>query len=196
MDRAVVSHPHSLLAFLMREQAYAEAEFIWQHPAYSDFPRACQKLLSHARLFSETMHGAAVLYNLMLSELVDNERWVDKYRSAFGEWASSIDSAAIGRWKLDEFWFEVQHSAHQITWTTKQFVAKWIDLVAVGAPRLADDRLARSLIQQRERALKGNQSRFTNSSARARWGGASGSAPLSFRWSNVQTFLRDLRDAL
>lgn len=193
IDRVVVSHRSSLLAFLMREQAYADVEFVWQHPLYAEFPPASRQLLLHARLFSETMFGAAILYNLMLSELVRGPELEEEYRSALDDWASRLDAAELARWNLDELWTSVAHPAHLITGPTRHFVREWVQLAR--AKGLADNRQARSLIERRERKLKGNQSRFTNLSARARWGGASAYAPLSFRWSNVQTFVRDLKDA-
>ena len=195
-DRVAVAHPHSLLAFLMREKAYADVEFVWQHPLYADFPQASRELLVHARLFSEVMFGAAILYNLMLSELVGNEKWIERYRAAFDKWASQIDRVQLDRWSLNDLWSHAGHPAHQITGLTRQFIREWVHLVAISETPLSDNHQARSLIKDRERRLKGNQSRFDNLSARSRWGGASGNAQLSFRWPNIQTFLRDLRDAV
>jgi Family of unknown function (DUF6361) len=43
-------------------------EFPWDHPKAPSFPESLKVPLQHARLFSEVMHGAALLYNLMLAE--------------------------------------------------------------------------------------------------------------------------------
>jgi hypothetical protein len=39
---------------------------IWDHPRYLALPADLRAQVDHARLFSEAMHGAALLYNLML----------------------------------------------------------------------------------------------------------------------------------
>jgi hypothetical protein len=195
IDRVAVSHSRSLLAFLMREQAYADVDFVWEHPRYADFPQSSRQLLFHARLFSEVMFGAAILYNLMLAELVKKEELEEEYRVALADWAAHIDHSRLAHWNLDELWACAAHPAHQVTGLTRQFVREWLGLAATEATQLATNQRARSLIEDRERRLKRSQSRFDNLSARTRWGGASGYAPLSFRWPNVRTFLRDLRNA-
>jgi hypothetical protein len=195
-ERVVDSHPKSLLAYLMRERAYADIGLVWQHPRYADFPEACRPLLHQARLFSETMFGASILYNLMLAELTGSAERIERYRSAFRTWAAEIDGRYVGRWDLEELWARASHPAHQITWATRRFVASWVGHVRAGAANLADDPSPRRLVEERERTLKRAQSRLGNSAMRARWGGASGFAPLSFRWPNVKNFLRDLKNAI
>lgn len=51
------------------------------------------------------------------------------------------------------------------------------------------------LVEERERRLKGSQSRFTNRAVRDRWMGASGVDRLNFRWNRGQMYLRDLAHA-
>jgi hypothetical protein len=67
-DRIAVSNPESLLAHLVRHAASAEVPFIWEHPDYADFRPDHRSLVDEARRLSETMHGAALMYNLMLAE--------------------------------------------------------------------------------------------------------------------------------
>ena len=43
--------------------------------------------------------------------------------------------------------------------------------------------------------LKRGMARLNNASARDRWNGASGAAPLSYRWSNVRTIVGDIQRA-
>lgn len=195
-ERVVDAYPNSLLAYLMCERAYADAALVWQHPRYGDFPEACRPLLHQAQLFSEIMFGASILYNLMLSELTGSSERIERYRSAFQAWAAEIGGWYVDRWDLDELWTRAAHPAHQITWATRQFVARWREHVAAGTAGLADNNAARRLVEERERMLKRAQSRLGNPAMRARWGGASGFAPLSFRWPNVRNFLRDLKDAI
>ena len=42
---------------------------VWTHPLRSDWSAVNRALVGHAERFSAPLHGAALLYNLMLSEL-------------------------------------------------------------------------------------------------------------------------------
>ena len=49
------------------------------------------------------MHGAAILYNLLLSELKQNSELIDAYRADFAEWAADAGKS-VEEWELNEFW--------------------------------------------------------------------------------------------
>ena len=74
-ERIIVSHRDSLLAFLVDECEPTGAAFAWEHPQQSRFREPFSEQLFHARLFSEGMHGAQLLYNLLLAEAVGNDEW-------------------------------------------------------------------------------------------------------------------------
>ena len=68
-ERIMANVPDSLLAFLVdRDHGGASPTFPWLHPRFGDLPSALQAQLRHARNFSETIHGASLLYNLMLAD--------------------------------------------------------------------------------------------------------------------------------
>ena len=77
----------------------------------------------------------------------------------------------------------------------KRFVAEWLGLLTAGS--VLDGALtpAARLVQDRERRLKTSQSRFANRAVRDRWTGASGVEPLTFRWAQAKSHLRDLASA-
>jgi hypothetical protein len=66
-EQVVISQPRSLLAKLMFLPP-ADVDFPWQHPQLARFDERHRRLLHHARLLSEVMYGAALLYNLLLAE--------------------------------------------------------------------------------------------------------------------------------
>ncbi|BAV65511.1 DUF6361 family protein [Sphingobium cloacae] len=193
VDRLVATHPDSLLTFLARSgDGEAECDNIWEHPQLANFPAVPRRLVEHAALFSSVMHGASLLYNLLLSRLRDRSEWIERYETRLADWRAGLDMAAIRAWSLDAFWQAIEHPAHGIRPAAKRFVTDWLGLLTsegIGDSLTAP---ASRLVQERERRLKTNQSRFVNRAVRDRWTGASGAEPLSFRWSQAHSHLRDL----
>ena len=63
--------------------------------------RITPRLVDHAQRFSEAMHGAALLYNLVLAEATkDDEAASMRYRAALDVWRG-LDCA---QWDVDDFW--------------------------------------------------------------------------------------------
>ena len=196
IDRLIAHQPHSLLAFLARSgSSQAECDNIWEHPHLADFPDDARTLVGHGAIFSSVMHGASLLYNLLLSRLRDRAEWIEKYEVRFAEWQSSLDMAAIRAWSLDAFWAAIDHPAHSIRPAAKRFVAEWLGLLTAGSALDGALTPAARLVQDRERRLKTSQSRFANRAVRDRWTGASGVEPLTFRWAQAKSHLRDLASA-
>jgi hypothetical protein len=153
------------------------------------FPQRLRLQVEHARKFSEVMHGAALLYNLMLGEKSGREDEVTKYRDELVEWSENIQSrkAALGRWDRRDFWETVVSEGVRIPLRTRRFVDRWIDLVleSEDVAALSTDEMARSLIYDREVALKQNRARLQNQRALELWSGAAGAGQLDYRWSAV-----------
>lgn len=193
IDRLVDRHPHSLLTYLAGRGDRAKADAIWLHPHIADFPAQARVLVEHARIFSGVMHGAALLYNLLLSELRENDDWIERYQTALTEWSDELDTKELASWSLDDFWHETRHTGHSVLEPAKRFVTEWVALVRKerGLGRNRD--AANGLVMTRERRLKKGQSRFANKSARDRWQGASGTGRFQFRWSIAQSHLKDLK---
>lgn len=193
VDRLVDRHPHSLLTYLASRSDRAKADAIWLHPHIADFPAQARVLVEHARIFSGVMHGAALLYNLLLSELRENEDWIERYQTALIEWSDELDTKELASWSLDDFWHETRHTGHSVLEPAKRFVTEWVALVRKEGGLGRNRDAANALVMTRERRLKKGQSRFANKSARDRWQGASGTGRLQFRWSIAQSHLKDLK---
>lgn len=196
----------TLLAHLVDACRPAEVPFVWEHPESAKFPPTVKAVLEHARNFSETIHGAALLYNLMLAERAEQagrigaDEWVQGYREEVGQWASMMTerSGVLSRWNRDEFWKLVTGINPRVPLPTRAFVDAWFDLALAGDPAaLRDSPRARRLISDRERAIKGRLARLQNKEALSRWGGASGAAQLSYRWNpQVQRIVTDIQRGL
>ncbi|TCB38814.1 hypothetical protein E0J02_26595 [Rhizobium leguminosarum bv. viciae] len=192
VDRLVDSNPDSLLAFLAKNGLQADSEHIWSHPHLSMFPKRARGLVEHASIFSDVMYGAALQYNLLLSQLRENEQWIEDYSKAIKKWQQDFDLARLKGWPIEDFWEEIRHPAHRVQDPTRRFVTEWMDLVRTSGALKRDASKAQSLVKDRERRLKKAQSRLTNRAARDRWQGSSGAYRLQFRWSQANRHLEDL----
>lgn len=200
VDRIVNSQTRSLLATLAEEPVHTAVQYPWEHPQKTSFDRHHEDLLDHAKLFSEAMLGAAILYNLLLAEeLPEGERrdeWLSRRRDDFATWASSLDETAMRTWRLTRLWHLVGGGGYAVTRRTRAFVETWVGLTAEGASELADKTEARECVRSQEKYLKGPRSRFGNPSALEQWNGRAGMTPLSYRWPTARSYLRDLSEAL
>jgi Family of unknown function (DUF6361) len=188
-ERIHASAPGTLLdAFVSRARPSRPVRFAWLHPDVSKLSSDLAKSLEFARVFSGVMHGAILLYNLMLAEARALER-LPEYRSLLEEWADQVDVPA--GWIWDEFWAVALLSNPRIPRITKRFIESWFSLAPLGR-RIAEDRRGRSLIRDRERSTKGSQARLFNRRALELWGGGAGAAQLTYRWPVVERMVNDI----
>ncbi|SPD74793.1 conserved hypothetical protein [uncultured Desulfobacterium sp.] len=198
-ERMLQTHPESLFsAFLLESNDTMGTDFVWNHPIIDSLQEPTLSAISHSQNFSEIIHGAALLYNLMLSEKKENKERIDQYRDHLSEWSDEVLGhwGVLGKWCNDSetFWKGPALISARIPQLTKVFVTKWFSVLAnEGALRtIPDSTLARSLISQREHQLKKNRARLHNQDALMKWGGASGTARLDFRWAITKTHLSDI----
>lgn len=202
-DRLHDVAPTCLFRELARGGAAAECDYVWTHPLLRDWSTDNRALVGHAERFSVLLHGAALLYNLMLSEIAaaqagDASAWQDRaegYRGRLAVWEAELQRLPLPDWRLDELWDRCDATRHRVQPRTRRFVVEWLDRVAERGAPVADDAGARAIVERRERELKRGKSRFQNAAALARWGGASGTEPLDYRWNSVTAHLKDLADA-
>jgi hypothetical protein len=194
-ERIATTHPRSLLAYLVLHAGPAPVDFPWMHPEYASFPQHNRELLHHARLFSEAMEGASILYNLMLAQRAEQRDREEEHRGRFEDWAESIEVTAIRDWDLERLWVLVSGTGHTITSRARAFVEHWIESVRRGPHAIPALDGARTLVRVRETSLKGGRSRFTNRRALEQWTGYAGMQPMSFRWTTARDFLTDLHAA-
>ena len=187
----------SLLAFLSQNCAPADTtEAPWDHPAYDNFSDAHKELLHHARLFSETMHAAALNYNVQLAECSSKEELVWEYKEKFDFWLEKFPLAEVKSWRVDRLWELTSGRDYRITRRTRHFVESWIELVQRSPEELLENKRARELVRDREISLKGPRSRFKNRRALEQWRGDSGTRRLVYRWHNVKVLLKDLHQGM
>ena len=195
-ERLMASCPESLLAWLVRDAVPDDSIFPWLHHLSAEFPKDIKALMKHARLFSDVIQGAALVYNLALAEQAKREQLAEEYQSRISEWVTSQQWQDIAEWSLDNFWANVRGHGHRITSKTEVFVENWVRLALLHREKIGHPQEARKLIRNRETELKKGRSRFTNPAALNQWSGRSGLVPLAYRWGTAKTFIEDLAAGL
>lgn len=196
-DRIVSRTEGTLLAHLLeqRDPITDDAHAPWQAVPDTQF-----EVLHHARMFSEVMHGAALLYNLLIAErhrqagleAEDDDR-VGRYQEDIAEWQDDLRRRSAGvleRWDVGEMWGTTKRANSNIPARTTEFVNRWIDGVRRHVDPTEDYDL-RLLVEEREKR-KGSQSRLKNEKMLAGWSGASGTGQLTYRWGSVKVIVNDI----
>ncbi len=190
----------SLLAQLVvQPQRDVMVDFAWEHPYCAKVSPQLREILHHAQNFSEVMHGAQLLYNLILAEQACRQDLIDKYLDSLVKWSQTITTRAddLKRWEPKRFWEIVFAGNDRITKPTRDFIDSWCHLaIFVNAPDISIAKNARLLIRERERQLKKHLARIDNPRAQELWNEDSGSAQLDFRWSISRRLLGDIFDGL
>lgn len=204
-DRLTQEAPGSLFTWLARQDSTSNCGMIWQHPLRGDWPGPISVLVDHARQFSLLMHGASLLYNLMLSEraagmqgMLDSvwHQRVEDYGARLQKWAVEMSAEHFSEWDLDDLWQLSRDTTHNVKQQTCRFIESWRDATIRTNGRVAEDEQARALIRDREQRLKGVKSRFRNDGLLKDWSGASGTTPLNYRWKPVVVdHLKDIINA-
>jgi hypothetical protein len=195
-DRIALSQGSTLIGYLAVHGKPAAAEFPWEHSQLASFRPEHRELLEHARLFSDVMHGAALVYNVLLSELRGRKDWVSKHRDLLSEWEDTVDRAVATTWEMRRFWELVRGHGYTIGMPTQSFVERWVKFVVSGENKFADRAEIRDLVRSREQSLKRAKSRFLNQRVLDQWGGEAGMTRLSFRWPIASRLLNDLYTGL
>ncbi len=152
-ERVLATAGGTMLAFLVDHGRPAErTTFPWNHPQVGELPDRLHDLLEHARCFSEAMHGAALLYNLLLAEEAGRAE-ADGYREWLREWAEMIATRAdaLAAWDRTAFWERVTAGPARVTPQARVFANRWlaVALAPGGAAGVVDAPTARDLIRAR-----------------------------------------------
>lgn len=194
-ERIMTNCTDSLLAHLLKSKiAVRGVPFAWDLEI--PLPESLSNPLGHARNFSEVMHGAQLLYNLILAEQSNNDDRQDEYRERMNDWWAIIaqNNERFADWILKQFWAIVYKVNPRISARAKQFIELWIAIVqsATSLIGVIDSASARDLISQREHQIKGSLARTRSERARDLWSGAAGSEQLDLRWRTSRRIITDI----
>jgi hypothetical protein len=181
-----------MLSWLIQHPPGNRPGYVWEIDNLGDAPDQLQQLVDHARRFHITIHGAALVYNLLLARKARRDEKAEQYEADLQRWRAELsDTGALQRWDRAEFWATIKRQNPHLRPLTIRFVNHWLDLVDNDAD-LATDTKAHTLIGRRERQIKGGRARLANQAALDRWSGGSGLTRHEFRWSVARGHLEDL----
>lgn len=189
---------------LRRGAAAPAVDAMWDATLPADTPPLIVRLVHHAERLSSAVHGAALLYNLMLAdersgalEVTDGTS-PETYRLWLDEWTAHATQVQLADWAEypDAFWDCVLTNVVRVPPATRLFVNDWMAILANKPGTLAKSTEARDLIRRREIQHKRGQARLANKKRLTEWSGYAGTSPLIFRWPQVQRMLRDIAAGL
>lgn len=187
----------SLLHFLVDSRdPGTDARLPWEHARVATMPAPLSIWMNDARCYSELMHGAALLYNLMLAELRGKEEWLQRYRQEFEDWAVKLEAnrTLLASWDRPQYWSRMQQYNPRLPSPARAFSERWIGQVlsSTSTAKLASSSTSRKLIEERERQIKGHRARLQSPAHLELWGGASSSTQLVYRWGITSTLASDI----
>ena len=203
-ERIVEAAPETLLGYLVQIGARPadDTAFAWTDADALDAPEHVRETLAEARRFALALHGAALLYNVLLTERADEldlsgyEGYRDGYVADLDQWEREVASSDLARWDTGALWALVGEHGGSVTLRTRAFVEQWLELTRGRLrDKLADHGPARELVAQRELLQKGSQARLKNDRLMRQWGGVAGYSRLNFRWPVARRLLGDIADA-
>jgi len=198
-QRIAGSSPHSLLAHLiMTRQVIAEEQrFPWDVPYEGSLPPPLARQLLHARNFSQVIHGAALVYNLLLAEQKQGGEYVPRYREQLQIWSDALHARRdeIETWDRASFWRLMLDCETRVRRVTRRFVDDWMNLTLASSSvsAIADSGTARRLVRDQEHTVKPGRARIGDPRTTENWEGSSGSAQLNYRWNRpVRAIVNDI----
>ena len=148
-----------------------------------------QRQLDHALAFAQTVHGAALLYNLMLAERFTPVS-VSAWENELDDWRSSKTPRAEDARTLIAPLLE---AGSDIGFVANPMTIKFVD-AWLGVMRDPTSKNARDLIISRERQAKPGRARL-QLDGDYKWNGNSGASRLTYRWGRVHRYLQDIAEA-
>lgn len=194
-DRILQSVPDSMLADLLHEpELPGDPEYPWEYAHRNHLSDEVQEYLYHARNFSEIIHGASLLYNLMLAREATDEELIEEYSNELDDWVQLVETrlTEYREWDLDRFWEIVTNASANTPERMQLFVERWIEIATNNPEEVAEKDAALQLIETRERRLKGGRARLQHQSALEQWGGEAGTNQLAYRWDIAKIHLKDI----
>ncbi|WP_420439624.1 DUF6361 family protein [Candidatus Palauibacter sp.] len=201
-DRIQARHPESLLAVLVGRASPPDlaADRPWQLSHLAEVSPTLREHLHDSRLFAICMQGAALLYNLMLSEKQEHDGRIETYQAELADWVAEVQDleSDLADWRLDGVWSVVRAKSRSLGYPTQSFVTRWIDNLKRDGPEalVPRDSVARVLVREREIQLKRGRARLTNPRRLELWGGRSGTGRMAYRWGATKVLLKDIFDGL
>lgn len=200
-DRLLQNSAGSLLEWLVESEYEPQgSDLVWDEFSAASIPAEHFRVVTHAQHLALAVRGAALLYNFMLAELLESQgKSLTDGSAAFAseleDWSTECDGEQLwSRWNRADFW-KMCAEVRPVPPSVVDFVEQWSSLASSNsAKQLIASKDARFTIHTRERGMKRARARLDNPKQLAQWGGRSGTALYTYRWSQVSMLLSDLAE--
>jgi hypothetical protein len=201
IDRVMENSAGSLLQWLVESQYEPQGnDLVWDEFPKKSLPAEHFRVVTHAKHLALAVRGAALLYNYMLAELLESQgKSLTDVSAVFAselvDWSTECDSEQLwSRWNRADFW-KLCKEMRPVPPSVVDFVEQWSSLASSNSVgQLIGNEDARFTIHARERGMKRARARLDNPKQLAQWGGRSGTALYTYRWSQVSMLLGDLAE--
>lgn len=192
----------SMLASLLRADEVHDVPVPWAHPldaAADDELREVQWL---SGCFSDAMHGATLLYALLLARTRQDDDLIDAAEDELERWADRVSEPRrldeLQQWgrELPRMWEVLRRQNSRIGEAERRFVERWTHMALGDPTTVGASDAARELVLEREAVVKGGRARLSVPRDQDRGDGGAIPAPLTFRWGNARSIIRDIRRGL
>lgn len=195
----------SLLAFLVNHPQQTLDVSFWDLPVIKTANTSLRETVELARRFSSVVESMPLMYNLMLAEqqaelaeLSDAAAArIEEYQKLLDDWIGR-EMAEEQLFKPSDLWNFLSLVRCQVKYPTKKFINEWADRIAtIGVSNINTDDYIRTLVEKRERRLKGPvRARLNNPDKVRDWQGGSGLGRLDFNWFRAKELLSELYQGL
>jgi hypothetical protein len=201
-NRIAELHGETLLCLMINAESYIRTDYFWQNnKLINTLPESLQRMTVYAKDFAHVIHGAVLLYNLMLSQKQNNQELEGAYRNGIQHWIEIVTEQknSLHNWYADikSFWGCGAVRAGNVGLPTKKFVDDWCSLVFGSSLKtISENEHARNLIKKRECDLKKNRARLENQRYLELWKGMPEISMIDYRWRQVSRIIQDIRQGL
>ena len=176
---------NSLYSYIINNQDISlEDEDIYDLTFKNTLPEIVKSDLDLALNFGKVIHGAHIRYNIILRQ--KNSVEIEDYEDYWNQWCNEMSQFNWDKFNIDRI-----YEFAQTTKGTKEFIEGWFkatrELNNINLGQLD------KMIEAREYSLKGQRAKLKNygNVDVSKWVGL---GMLEYRWRNVKTLVKDIKD--
>lgn len=178
-------HPNSLYSYIINNKDISlDDEDIYDLTFKNTLPEVVRNDLDLALNFGKVIHGAHIRYNIILRQ--KNSVEIEDYEDYWNQWCNEMSQFNWDKFNIDRI-----YEFAQTTKGTKEFIEGWFkatrELDNINLGQLD------KMIEAREYSLKGQRAKLKNygNVDVSKWVGL---GMLEYRWRNVKTLVKDIKD--
>lgn len=178
-------YPNSLYSYIINNKDISlEDEDIYDLTFKNTLPEVVRNDLDLALNFGKVIHGAHIRYNIILRQ--KNSVEIEDYEDYWNQWCNEMSQFNWDKFNIDRI-----YEFAQTTKGTKEFIEGWFKAIR----ELDNINLGQldKMIEAREYSLKGQRAKLKNygNVDVSKWVGL---GMLEYRWRNVKTLVKDIKD--